>query len=232
MWRGIDDAVARYTLDGSDEDLKRLLRISELLAETARARFAESAPKKGGGRLSAAAAHWEAWPCSRRSLAALGGLSVWTSAMRRCSGRDRSLRRSARRTLRSSWVTSTSSTTSRRWAARSISAFTANFYAPERPGPLPHPDRGCSSSRRLAGRPGTFAGSTLAGTPSDQRDQRPLGAPCTNRSNERGPRTGRSKTSHDPPVPVGLEVVAMNGFFGVVPADWVRDRDGEPGGRP
>ena len=32
----VSDAVSRYVLDGSDEDIKRLLMISELLADHAR----------------------------------------------------------------------------------------------------------------------------------------------------------------------------------------------------
>ena len=37
MSEGIAERVQRYVLDGSDDDLKRLLKISEVLAEPARA---------------------------------------------------------------------------------------------------------------------------------------------------------------------------------------------------
>jgi SAM-dependent methyltransferase len=59
----IADAVARYTLDGSDEDLKRLLRISELLAEPARAAFRRVGAQEG----------WRAIECG---CGPLGGLAV------------------------------------------------------------------------------------------------------------------------------------------------------------
>jgi len=55
MAEAVAERVRRYILDGSEQDLRRLLSISEVTAEMARAAFGRPVSSKGGMRSTAAA---------------------------------------------------------------------------------------------------------------------------------------------------------------------------------
>jgi hypothetical protein len=66
MTKAIAEHAERYVLNSSDEDLRRLLTVSEITAETARRAFGRGASAKDGQPSTAAAALSAGLPCWRK----------------------------------------------------------------------------------------------------------------------------------------------------------------------
>src|SRR5436190_1633930 len=92
MAEAIAERVRRYILDGSDEDLRRLLGVAEATREMARSAFRRVGMQEGMPS-TAAAGRLAGLPLWRRWWARPAGWSVSTSASRPSSGPGRSWRR-------------------------------------------------------------------------------------------------------------------------------------------
>ena len=63
MTESLRGRIRHYVLDGSGTDLRLLLSIAEVQAESARAAIRRIGTSPAGGPSSAAAARWAAWQC-------------------------------------------------------------------------------------------------------------------------------------------------------------------------
>ena len=118
MAEAIAERVRRYILDGSDEDLRRLLGVAESTREMARSAFRRVGMQEGWHVIDCGCGPIGGLAVMAEMAARPGGWLASTSASRPSSGPGRSWRRCSWATWSCLPVTSTSLTRPR-WADRS-----------------------------------------------------------------------------------------------------------------
>jgi len=89
MAEAVTERVRRYILNGSDEDLRRLLGIAEISAEMARAAFRRVGVQPGWTAIDCGCGPSAAWRSWQRRSGRAGGSRASISTPRRSSGRGR-----------------------------------------------------------------------------------------------------------------------------------------------